>query len=84
MTCMHSSHRLRPHPPARLKRRNLTLVTDPDLEPAERLLIAVFRQARLDLFSKSGTVRRTAERFLAAYGYDIEGIRAAWAGKRQK
>jgi hypothetical protein len=51
---------------------------DQKLEPEARLLIAVFRQARIDLFSASDQIRTMAERFLASYGYDVEEIRACW------
>lgn len=55
--------------------------TDNELAPEDRLIIAVFRQARMDLFSASRRVQFEAERFLGAYGYDVEQIKASWQAK---
>jgi hypothetical protein len=85
MTYMHSSSQLhlRRQSARSCKRRNITYITDPTLEPEQKLIIAIFKRARIDLFSRSGQVAEKAASFLAAYGYDIEEIRAAWEGKRQ-
>lgn len=52
--------------------------TDTGLEPTERLIIAVFSRARIDLFARSNRLRREAELFLASQGFDVEEIRNCW------
>lgn len=54
------------------------IATDSSLDPAERLIIAVFSRARIDLMSRSQVLRYQAELFLASQGFDVEEIRACW------
>lgn len=58
-----------------------SIATDSRLEPEERLIIAVFNRARIDLFARSQPLRYQAELFLASQGFDVEQIRACW-GRR--
>lgn len=57
---------------------HMHLATDKSLSPEQKIIIAVFKQARLDIFSSSKYIRQHAEMFLKEQGYNIEQIRASW------
>jgi len=50
---------------------------DDRLEPEQRLLIAVFYQAKVDLLSKTKRNRLGAELFLQAHGIEPDKVREA-------
>lgn len=52
-------------------------------EPAEEFIIAVYERARLDVVNGRGSIRRKAEWFLRAEGFDPEKIRQAWKDKEK-
>lgn len=58
------------------------IATDSSLDPSERLIIAVFSRARVDLLSRSQVLRYQAELFLISQGFDVEEIRACWQRRK--
>lgn len=66
---------------AQTRRHPTRPATDSELTPEAALIIAVFRRARLDLFSASRNIRLEAAQFLAEHGFNIEQIKATWQAK---